>query len=292
MGSGTQLREVLDKLIPSQVKTTEQQEDFDLPLPELTPEEEMAAIKLAREAKREAERVALLKKAYWDKVTSEPEIKLYTADQLEGILKSALTPTGKKVVVDKDNKWIIELICKYFANNPSFETHKDINGSNYSLNKGLAMMGNVGVGKTFLMAFFHNNQNQSYVMANCRKIESLWVDQMSSKEKPLKNVVDYYASSIPLSLNSNPFGHLVAGTCFDDLGTETSPSKAYGEEKNVLGEILMNRYESGLPFNYTHITTNLSSHDIGLKYGNRVRDRFREMFNLIMFDNEAKSRRA
>lgn len=285
MGSGTTLREVLDRIAPNPEKIT--QEVSDEPLPELTPEEEQEAIKAAREAKA----VAIRKKAYWDKVTAEPEIILYDTAQLRAKLKSSITPTGKPFKIDNDNRNIAELLCLYFANDPEFEKLTDFNGLNYSLQKGLCLMGNVGVGKTFMMGVFHLNQNQSYVMANCRKIEGLWVDQMSAKEKPLQNVIDQYSREIKASVNGNPFGQQVLGVCFDDLGTETRPSKAYGEEKHVLAEILMNRYESGLPFNYTHITTNLSAHDIGIEYGTRVKDRFREMFNLIQFDNKAKSRR-
>lgn len=275
----------MDRLAPNPAKTTEVTADFELP--ELTPEEEMAAIQAAREAKA----VELRKQAYWQRVTSEPEITLYSSTQLMSRLSAAKTPTGKTFSIDKDNKQIVELICQYFSNDPKFEEAKDNFGSSYSLNKGLCLMGNVGVGKTFLMGYFHQNQNQSYVMANCRKIESKWVDQMSNKEKPVKNVIDHYAAAIEVPLNSNSFGHRAIGVCFDDLGTETKPSKCYGEEKNVLAEILMNRYESGLPFNWTHITTNLSAHEIGVQYGTRIKDRFREMFNLIQFNNEAKSRR-
>lgn len=287
MGSGTTLREHLDRIAPNLERTTEQKGIDPAELPDLTPEEEQAAILQAREDKYYRER----KRAYWESVSTEPEIKLSTTNELKHRLKAAKTPAGKTFVIDDHNRAIADLICRYFANDPTFENEKDLAGNNYSLQKGLSLTGNVGVGKTFLMAFFHFNQNQSYTMANCRKIEGLWIEQMSNKEKPMKNVIDYYAAAIEVPVNSNPFGHQAIGTCFDDLGTETSPSKSYGEEKNVLAEILMNRYESGLPFNYTHITTNLSPHDISIKYGTRVRDRFREMFNLIQFPNDSKSRR-
>lgn len=254
---------------------------------ELTEVEIEEALRQAREAKYYREKRA----QYWEAVGKEPEIISFTTNQLKVRLKGSKTPTGKPFVIDNENRNQAALLCQYFANDPEFEQAKDINGNNFSLTKGLALMGNVGVGKTYMMGFFQMNQNQSYAMANCRKIEAQWVDDMSAKEKPLKNVIDRYAQAIQAAINSNPFGHQAIGVCFDDLGTETSPSKAYGEEKNVLAEILMNRYESGLPFNYTHITTNLSAHDVGLKYGNRVRDRFREMFNLITFDKDAKSRR-
>jgi len=79
--------------------------------------------------------------------------------------------------------------------------------------------------------------------------------------------------------------------CFDDLGVESS-LKYYGNQCNVLGEILLTRYElfvaKGL---LTHATTNCNSSENENFYGNRVRSRMREMFNLVAFDKEAKDKR-
>ena len=41
----------------------------------------------------------------------------------------------------------------------------------------------------------------------------------------------------------------------------------------------------------THATTNLSASELESYYGNRVRSRMREMFNLIAFDSAAKDKR-
>lgn len=268
------LQEHLQKLAPLQEKIIPRSFD-DIELDESEKEE---ALRQARENKF----YRLEKEKYWDKVLTEPEVKQYTTVELIARLKASKNYNGKSFVVDRDNEAQVEMICQYFAG----VTAPDIDP-----NKGLALLGNVGVGKTYLMSFFFQNQVQSYVMANCRKIEGLWVEEAGMKDKPAQGVISRYSGIWPGYMNSNPFGHQQLGVCFDDLGTETSPSKAYGEEKNVLAEILMNRYESGMPFNMTHVTTNLSAHDIGLKYGTRVRDRFREMFNVINFPNEAKSRR-
>lgn len=243
----------------------------------LSDEEKAEALRQAREDKF----YRLEKERYWDGVLAEPEFRQYTAMELRSLLTASKSPTGKSFVIDKDNDQQVEMICRYFAR---------VTAPDIDLNKGLALLGNVGVGKTHIMAFFFQNQLQSYVMVNCRKIEGLWVEEASMKDKPAQGVIARYSGLIQGAVNSNPFGHIQLGICFDDLGTETSPSKAYGEEKNVLAEILMNRYET-MPFSQTHVTTNLSAHDIGLKYGTRLRDRFREMFNVITFPNEAKSRR-
>jgi hypothetical protein len=41
----------------------------------------------------------------------------------------------------------------------------------------------------------------------------------------------------------------------------------------------------------THATTNLSASDLEALYGNRLRSRMREMFNLIAFPNNTPDKR-
>lgn len=267
-----ELKEYLDRVAPNPEKTITQNDYSEIVL---TEEETKEALRKGREEKF----IQLQKEAYWRKVTEQPNYRQYTAIELYHRLKNSRNATGKPFVIDNQNVEAIKLLCLYFANDKKFEA---VEG--FSLSKGLMLMGNVGIGKTHLMSFFFQNQVASYVMVNCRKIEDRWVNQD-------KNVIDYYSNPIPTAVNSDPFGHQSIGICLDDLGTETSPSKAYGEEKHVLADIIMNRYENRVPLNFTHITTNLSAHDIGLKYGSRVRDRLREMCNVILFPNEAKSRR-
>ncbi|MDA3943267.1 MAG: hypothetical protein PF694_06975 [Bacteroidetes bacterium] len=57
-----------------------------------------------------------------------------------------------------------------------------------------------------------------------------------------------------------------------------------------MAEILLSRYDN-LPFNQTHITTNLNADAIEQTYGSRLRSRMREMFNLIHFPSHAPDRR-
>lgn len=256
----------------------------------LTQEEHDEALRKARENKH----YRLELERYKQRLIAEPEIRRYTTDELLGSLKLSRNAKGRPFIIDRDNEQAVRLVCQYFAEDPAFEQYED-----FSLNKGLALLGNVGVGKTHLMSHFTQNQHASFVMLNCRRIEGMWVEEAGLKDKPPVGVIQKYSATIQVAVNANRFGHKELGICFDDLGTETSPSKAYGEEKNVLGEILMNRYEnfgafiagSTARFYMTHITTNLSAHDISIKYGQRLRDRFREMFNVITFPNDAKSRR-
>ena len=78
--------------------------------------------------------------------------------------------------------------------------------------------------------------------------------------------------------------------CFDDLGTEQS-LKYFGNECNVMGEVLLSRYEYYISHKMiTHLTTNFSASEIEENYGGRVRSRMRKMFNLISFNDSHDKR--
>ena len=78
--------------------------------------------------------------------------------------------------------------------------------------------------------------------------------------------------------------------CFDELGRETIPANYYGQKLNVMQHILHIRYSlwqsTGVK---TFITTNDDPSAIESKYGDFIRDRNREMFNIVLL--QGKSRR-
>jgi len=79
--------------------------------------------------------------------------------------------------------------------------------------------------------------------------------------------------------------------CFDDLGVEPT-GRFFGKDCNVMGEVILSRYELFLNNRIkTHSTTNLNAQELEERYGNRVRSRMREMFNLIGFDKSSKDKR-
>ncbi len=99
-------------------------------------------------------------------------------------------------------------------------------------------------------------------------------------------ILEKYSNGIPYNNQQKP-----KYLCFDDLGTETS-SKYFGNDCNVMAEILLTRYdlfkEKGL---ITNITTNLTSSEIESQYGNRLRSRMREMFNLFGYEESSEDKR-
>ena len=73
-------------------------------------------------------------------------------------------------------------------------------------------------------------------------------------------------------------GHAV-GWLFDDLGAE-SVVKHYGQEENVMADIIISLYDKGHK-GKIHVTSNLHPDELTAKYGNRAASRMMEMFNFI-----------
>jgi DNA replication protein DnaC len=143
-----------------------------------------------------------------------------------------------------------------------------------ALNKGIMLSGPVGCGKTSLMNLMKQLTPVTYKFAvkPCRDISFEFI-------KEGYEIIHRYSKSAPKVI------------CFDDLGTENN-LKYFGNECNVIAEILLSRYELFITRKLqTHITTNLSASEIEETYGNRVRSRLRSTLNLIAFEKEAKDKR-
>lgn len=148
-----------------------------------------------------------------------------------------------------------------------------------SLKKGILLTGPVGCGKTTLMTLLRLFQpgDNRYIMKPCRDISFEFIQE---------------GYSVILKYSKHAFNqNRPKMYCFDDLGTENN-LKYYGNECNVMGEIILSRYDKFISHKMiTHITTNLNSSEIESFYGIRVRSRMREMFNLISFEKDAKDKR-
>jgi len=154
---------------------------------------------------------------------------------------------------------------------------------NLSLKKGILISGPVGCGKTSIMtlikAFFP--KEQQYALKSVREITFEF-------EKDGFKVINRYSN---LAFCNPPFSQTNRAFCFDDLGIE-QPIKYFGNECNVMAEILLSRYDLFIQKGVlTHITTNLSASELESMYGSRVRSRMREMFNLVAFERSAKDKR-
>jgi len=174
---------------------------------------------------------------------------------------------GEKFKIYKKDKDILLKLCSYFIKDKENCKKFDID-----LDKGLLLTGPVGCGKTSLMKLLHFlvPHQRKYVVMPCRNIV------FAFNHLGYKTIEDYGESSF---------------FCFDDMGVEPM-GRHYGKDCNVIGEILLSRYDLFLETKLkTHATTNLNAEELEERYGNRVRSRMRELFNLIAFDKKAGDKR-
>ena len=152
-----------------------------------------------------------------------------------------------------------------------------------SLEKGLLVNGPVGVGKTSLMKLIN------YFCPPEKQYQVKPARELSFELEPegFKIINKYSKGAFKMGRN----GTFPVIYCFDDLGVEP-PLKYYGNECNVMAEILLSRYDFFVSKGMlTHATTNLSASELEERYGNRVRSRMREMFNLVTFDKNSGDKR-
>lgn len=176
-------------------------------------------------------------------------------------------------ITEEDHPIVYKLIA-YFLKDEQACFQLGING-----NKGILMSGPVGCGKTSLMNLMRylTPTEYKFTVKPCRDISFEFI-------KDGYEVIHRYSRGKLDQLDPKIY-------CFDDLGLENN-LKYYGNECNVMAEILLSRYDLYISRRIqTHITTNLSASEIETQYGNRVRSRMRELFNLIAYDNNTKDKR-
>jgi DNA replication protein DnaC len=145
---------------------------------------------------------------------------------------------------------------------------------NIDLRKGIILAGPVGCGKTSLMTLMNQVVPvlRRHMVRACREIAFEF------------GVEGFEAIQRYTRKSFNQYSETTVTYCFDDLGLEPSVQH-YGSVCNVMAEILLSHYDFFIRFKMiTHITTNLNSDEIESFYGDRVRSRCREMFNLISFN--------
>lgn len=171
-------------------------------------------------------------------------------------------------VVDDANRLLVGNLFDYFM---------DVENSSLDPHKGIWLMGSIGTGKTTLMSLFAEfmrNWGKGFKMHICSQIATDYASTGS---------LDAY------TYNRDGFSGRAVPMCFDDLGREPEVSSYFGQRLNVMQHILHVRYwlwqNEGLR---TFVTTNCTPDNLETIYGSFVRDRVREMFNVLVLDGASR----
>lgn len=206
----------------------------------------------------------------------ETEIK-YQRNYQELILwleKKGVELYGNQFKILEEDYPIIYKLMAYFLKDEATCYQYGIN-----LDKGILLSGPIGCGKTTLMNLMKNltPAEHKFSIKPCRDISFEFI------QEGYEIIHKYSKGKLYLSDPKT--------ICFDDLGIENN-LKYFGNECNVMAEILLSRYDIFIAKKIkTHITTNLSASEVETAYGNRVRSRLRNMINLIAFDKNTKDKR-
>jgi len=175
-------------------------------------------------------------------------------------------------------KPVITALSLYFSNHPEFEkldaSEYNQTGFPFSLNKGIWLWGNPGVGKTLMMQMFSRNKRICFQVVQCPKIVFGYVKHGDEHIQP-------YGKLISETEDALSFYQRNKGICYNDLGVEPVPAKHYGTPINVLETIFLDTYENKVPFWHRHVTTNLTAIQLKETYGVRFVDRVKQSFNII-----------
>lgn len=149
---------------------------------------------------------------------------------------------------------------------------------------GMLFFGTVGTGKTTLLRAICNTINTM-----CERD----TDDRGRRETTLddfncislikaKSIVNDYAN--PAMRPRYDLMSKVALLAIDELGVEPVESKLFGNTSEPIVDMLCERYDRQL---CTIISTNLDDAEIKRRYGNRLADRFNEMFATIPFNGQS-----
>ncbi|QCX40276.1 ATPase [Aureibaculum algae] len=174
---------------------------------------------------------------------------------------------GKKFKIFEEDREIVFKLCNYFI-----QEEVNCKKLGIDINKGILLSGPVGCGKTSLM----------------KLLPSIVPHHRIYQITPTRNVA--FAFNHTGYKTIEHFGNQKF-YCFDDLGVEPT-GRFFGKDCNVMGEILLSRYDLFLKHKIkTHATTNLNAKELEDRYGNRVRSRMRQLFNLVAFEKSSEDKR-
>lgn len=174
-----------------------------------------------------------------------------------------------KFIIDQRNEKIIYTILGYFLQLENFNQYGLIKNK-ASLDKGLLIYGDYGVGKSFLFKVLQDMGRKIFTEYNNN---SFYFKSISTG-----SFVDEYMTAVKSNQTNFEIKNYYTGKLYiDDLGFEKLAFLSF----ELLGEVLFERNRNQAT---TFVTTNLKPSEITERYKERIGDRLPEMFNIIKWE--------
>lgn len=166
-----------------------------------------------------------------------------------------------------------------FPNEETMRVYEDLLPLFKNSDKGVALIGPYGVGKTTIMKVFSLCIASGYI-----------AEAKPFKVVPLSDIAISFKEEGFATLDTFKIGRKYkSNICLDDIGTEIFMVKDYGNDIIVFPQLMMELYDTFISHHSTtHLTTNLLPEDIEKKYGGRTLDRISEMCQIYVVDGESK----
>lgn len=212
----------------------------------------------------------------------------WTYDQLHEQIMFRTKQLPFEFEIDENNKRVIDLLCMYFSGDDRFNkekfVYKDGTSKELNLRKGIGLISTKkGTGKTVLMSLFQQNKFRPYFQMETKNIASMY-------QKKGEEAIDVHSELLRIPPHPDFFMFDNIGICFDDLGFEVSKN-FWGSKSDVMADVLFSIYRKNQHkgnFSWFHFTSNLSGNDFEERYDDRIRDRMREMFNILILNGESR----
>jgi hypothetical protein len=163
----------------------------------------------------------------------------------------------------------------------------------YDLHKGIYLYGSTGTCKSLFMSAMQYVTEAARLPTAFRTAKTALI---ADTVKSAAYAEESKARRLTADLQSLRHG----AWCFDDLGEDNEPTsvKLWGEDTPIMSPILSHRHDLYTVLGtITHVTTNLKLTSpnpdevtMETRYGTRIKDRMKTMFNFILLDGDSRRR--
>lgn len=181
-----------------------------------------------------------------------------------------------KVPFDIEATDYYNLVATYAIKDPDFlKNEKGLILNRPSFEKGFALVGSYGVGKTLLLRCLRQMDKSTGFYINGGYARFMTANRI---------VIEYEGTEY--SHREQVFDRYTRVPCLfiDECGNEPLV-KRLGKESMIIGQIILERQSMG---KMTHITTNKTPEQLGEIYGHAFPDKTKEIFNFVLWEGESK----